>query len=51
MGDNRNNSADSRYHVSDNAHGTVPVSDVIGKARIILYPITRWQLISSPQIT
>lgn len=50
MGDNRNNSADSRYHVSDNAHGTVPVSDVIGKARIILYPLTRWQLINSPQI-
>ncbi|MFA1550260.1 signal peptidase I [Actinomadura chokoriensis] len=32
MGDNRNASADSRYHVNDDGHGTVPVSAVIGVA-------------------
>lgn len=50
MGDNRNNSADSRYHVGDNARGTVPSADVIGKARVIVVPVSRWQVISSPQI-
>lgn len=50
MGDNRNNSADSRYHVGDSARGTVPVDNVIGKARVIVVPVSRWQLVSSPQI-
>ena len=30
MGDNRANSADSRYHQDDSSHGLVPVSDVVG---------------------
>jgi signal peptidase I len=50
MGDNRNNSADSRYHVGDAARGTVPVGNVVGKARIIIVPVSRWQLVDSPQI-
>jgi len=50
MGDNRNNSADSRYHVSDSAQGTVPVGNVIGKARVIVVPVSRWQIVNSPQI-
>ena len=50
MGDNRNNSADSRYHVGDSARGTVPVDNVIGKARVIVVPVSRWQLVGSPQI-
>lgn len=37
MGDNRNNSSDSRAP----GHGPVPVSDVIGKARLIVLPINR----------
>lgn len=48
MGDNRNNSADSRRHVADQLSGTVPVSDVIGKARLIVLPLSRWQVISDP---
>ncbi|WP_258375297.1 signal peptidase I [Curtobacterium sp. MCSS17_008] len=36
MGDNRYDSADSR------AHGTVPTSDVVGRAFVITWPVTRW---------
>jgi signal peptidase I len=50
MGDNRRNSADSRAHVGDEYNGTIPVENVIGKARWIILPPTRWQSISSPQI-
>ncbi|MGH3823012.1 MAG: signal peptidase I [Pseudonocardiaceae bacterium] len=48
MGDNRNNSADSRRHVADQRTGTVPVDNVIGKARLIVLPLARWQGISDP---
>ncbi|MGH3767746.1 MAG: signal peptidase I [Pseudonocardiaceae bacterium] len=48
MGDNRNNSADSRRHVADQFTGTIPLSNVIGKARLIVLPVSRWQGISDP---
>ena len=48
MGDNRNNSADSRKHVADQRSGTVPISNVIGKARLIVLPVSRWQGIADP---
>ncbi|MGH3911805.1 MAG: signal peptidase I [Pseudonocardiaceae bacterium] len=48
MGDNRNNSADSRRHIGDDHSGTVPVDNVIGKARVIVLPPTRWQGIPDP---
>ncbi len=48
MGDNRNNSADSRRHVADERSGTVPVDNVIGKARVIVLPLARWQGIADP---
>lgn len=41
MGDNRANSADSRYHQDDGAHGLVPVSDVVGVAMARYWPLTR----------
>ncbi|MEO9222178.1 MAG: signal peptidase I [Mycobacteriaceae bacterium] len=50
MGDNRNDSADSRYHIGDDARGTVPRGNVIGKARLIVSPISRWQVVNAPQI-
>jgi signal peptidase I len=43
MGDNRNNSADSRVQGGGGANGVVPVSNVIGKARFIVLPPARWQ--------
>ena len=56
MGDNRTHSADSRAHCTsipadalkgvlctgDPKSGTVPLSDVIGKARFIVWPPSRW---------
>ena len=40
MGDNRLNSADSRYHITDELQGTVPVSNIRGKVRFIIYPLS-----------
>jgi signal peptidase I len=48
MGDNRNNSADSRRHIADERSGTVPVDNVIGKARVIVLPPVRWRGIADP---
>ncbi|WP_433799368.1 signal peptidase I [Actinomycetospora sp. CA-084318] len=47
MGDNRNNSADARFH------GPVPLEDVIGKVRVVVLPITRWRTVPAidPQTT
>jgi signal peptidase I len=56
MGDNRTHSADSRAHCTstptdamngllctgDPMAGTVPVGNVIGKARFIVWPPSRW---------
>jgi signal peptidase I len=56
MGDNRTHSADSRAHCTstpadaqkgilctgDPTNGTVPVDNVIGKARFIAWPPSRW---------
>ena len=50
MGDNRSNSADSRVHVGDENQGTIPVDNVVGKARLIILPPSRWGVISDPQI-
>lgn len=61
MGDNRTHSADSRAHCTnlpadaqrgllctgDPTAGTVPVDNVIGKARFIAWPPSRWGGISS----
>ena len=44
MGDNRSNSADSRRH------GPVPVDGVIGKARLIVLPVTRCQVVNAPRL-
>ena len=67
MGDNRTHSADSRAHCAhtpadaqkgllctgDPMAGTVPIDNVIGKARFIAWPPSRWGLVRSvnPQTT
>lgn len=38
MGDNRNESADSRAHIDDEFSGTVPVKDIRGKAVFKIWP-------------
>jgi signal peptidase I len=42
MGDNRNNSSDSRRHMDDTSSGAIPIANVIGKARVIVLPPSRW---------
>jgi signal peptidase I len=50
MGDHRSASADSRTHMGDQYSGTVAVDDVIGKAALIVWPISRFGTLDSPDI-
>jgi signal peptidase I len=43
LGDNRNNSCDSRCQGGGGANGLVPVDNVIGKVRFIVLPPSRWR--------
>ena len=43
MGDHRDISADSRYHLSDPDGGFVPESDVVGRAVAVIWPISHWR--------
>lgn len=42
MGDNRPNSADSRLHQNDPNGGFVPLDNVVGVAKSIIWPVSRW---------
>ncbi|MQA09519.1 MAG: signal peptidase I [Pseudonocardiaceae bacterium] len=46
MGDNRNDSNDSRYQGGGGPRGAVPLDNIIGKARVIVLPPSRWQGVS-----
>lgn len=46
MGDNRANSADSRYHQDDGDNGLVPVNKVVGVALVRYWPLNRLSTIS-----
>jgi len=48
MGDNRLYSADSRDHMGDPGGGTVPESAVIGRAFVIIWPLSRWRFLPIP---
>lgn len=45
MGDNRFDSADSRYHQNDSGRGFVPITDVVGRAMIVSWPVPRWSFL------
>ena len=47
MGDNRAGSADSRAHMQDN-NGTIPQSDVIGRAFVVVWPPSDWKTLPVP---
>ena len=47
MGDNRYNSADSRYHLDDPGKGFVPMDDVVGRAFVISWPVSHWSWLDS----
>jgi len=51
MGDNRYNSRDSLGHIDDPGKGFVPMSDVVGKALVISWPIGRWQVLDNFPLT
>jgi signal peptidase I len=46
MGDNRYDSADSRYNRDTPSKGFVPVSDVVGRAFVISWPLSHWSWLS-----
>ncbi|AKK06233.1 signal peptidase I [Corynebacterium mustelae] len=50
MGDNRTNSADSRYHLGDDVQGTIPVDNVKGKVQAIFFPFSRIGTVADPEI-
>jgi signal peptidase I len=47
MGDHRSVSEDSRAHIAANTE-FVPVGDVVGKADLIVWPISQWRTLSVP---
>jgi signal peptidase I len=50
MGDHRSASADSKQHMTDRYSGTIAVDDVIGKAALIVWPVSRFGTLDSPDI-
>lgn len=42
MGDNRYNSADSRYNQDKPGNGFVPIDQVVGRAIVVSWPISNW---------
>lgn len=51
MGDNRYNSADSRYNRDKPGNGFVPYDDVVGRAVLISWPVSRWTLLDNYPLT
>jgi signal peptidase I len=49
MGDHRSASADSRTHIRDSNHGTVPIDKVIGRAFVIVWPVGRSTVLHVPK--
>ena len=48
MGDNRSNSQDSRFHLSDPGKGSVPLDNVVGKVWGIVWPLDRLEILDQP---
>lgn len=48
MGDHRADSADSRAHLGDPGGGMVPVSRVIGRAAVVIFPPSRMGVLDIP---
>ncbi|MFI9275340.1 signal peptidase I [Kitasatospora sp. NPDC052896] len=48
MGDHRDDSLDSRYHMDQPGGGSVPDSDVVGRAFVVAWPIDRWSTLAIP---
>jgi signal peptidase I len=48
MGDNRQNSLDSRFHMELPGGGTVSNDEVVGRAVVIAWPVNRWSTLPVP---
>jgi signal peptidase I len=48
MGDNRADSDDSRYRLTDPGGGTIPESAVVGRAFVIIFPLSRIAVLPIP---
>ena len=48
MGDHRSVSFDSRGHEQDPGNGTVPEDRVVGRAFVIVAPVSRWKVLPIP---
>ena len=48
MGDNRSNSQDSRSHGGSPGGGAVPMSNVVGNAFLVMWPVEHWTLLRNP---
>ncbi|WP_405901712.1 signal peptidase I [Streptomyces sp. NBC_00727] len=49
MGDHRQNSLDSRYHQNLPGGGTVSNDEVVGRAIVIAWPVSRWATLPVPK--
>ncbi len=48
MGDNRQNSLDSRFHQELPGGGTIANDQVVGRAVVVAWPVTRWATLPIP---
>ncbi|MFD0349335.1 signal peptidase I [Kitasatospora aburaviensis] len=48
MGDHRDVSADSRFHMGNPGQGTIPLSGVVGRAFTIVWPVDRINQLDAP---
>ena len=48
MGDHRQDSLDSRFHQELPGHGTIADSQVVGRAIVVAWPVTRWDWLGIP---
>jgi signal peptidase I len=49
LGDNRGDSRDSRYHLNE-ADGSVPIDNVVGRVFLIIWPFDRADIVSIPAV-
>ncbi|MEU3607151.1 signal peptidase I [Streptomyces sp. NPDC035033] len=50
MGDNRQNSLDSRFHQELPGGGTIANDQVVGRAVVVAWPVTRWATLPVPDV-
>ncbi|MDH6113022.1 signal peptidase I [Kitasatospora sp. MAP12-15] len=48
MGDHRDDSLDSRFHMDQPGGGSVPDKDVVGRAFVVAWPLNRWSTLPIP---